>query len=85
MALALLTRSPIETVSEIKGTLYGIEGVALGCLEGRRPWVIEAGTSGIGEEDLRFPTLVDVMVHGSSTEVAKMLLYGIKECSKEEL
>jgi hypothetical protein len=39
---------------EIKGTLYGIEGIAPGFLEGRRPWEDMAGTSGAdGEEEAR--------------------------------
>jgi len=44
-------RTPVELSSEIKGTLYGIEGIAPGYLEGRRPWEDMAETSGDGVED----------------------------------
>ena len=36
MALALAMRTPADPSSEIKVSLYGIEGIALGLLEGRR-------------------------------------------------
>ena len=86
VALALLTRTPVDPESAVKGTLCGVEGVASGYLKGRRPWADEAGTSDASEEDPRFPTLVDLMVrHGGSTDIAETLLRGIKECSKEEL
>jgi len=55
MALACAMRTPVDPESEIKGTIYGIEGIALGFLRERRPWedtnVVaedEAGTSGGG-------------------------------------
>jgi len=68
------------------GTLYGIEGAASGYLEGRRPWEDVARTSGAGEEDERFPTLVDLFVHrGGSIVVAEELIRGIKAHTKEEL
>ena len=58
MALACTMRMPVDPSSAIKGSLYGIKGIALGFLEGRRPWenlsaggVDEAGTSGSGEVD----------------------------------
>ena len=58
MALACAMRTPADPRSEIKGTIYGIEGIALGFLEGRRPWEDfstgggdEAGTSSSGEAD----------------------------------
>jgi len=31
-------RTPVDPQSEIKGTIYGIEGIALGFLRERRPW-----------------------------------------------
>jgi hypothetical protein len=76
----------VDPESEIKGTLYSIEGGALGYLEGRRPWADEAGTSGADDEDLRFPSLIDLFVrHGGLVDVAETLLQGIKVRSKEDL
>ena len=51
MALVLTLRTPVDPSSEIKGTLYGIKGIAPGYLEGRRPWEDMPGTSGAGGED----------------------------------
>ena len=51
MVLALTMRTPADLSSEVKGTLYGIEGIAPRYLEGRRPWEDVAGTSGAGGED----------------------------------
>jgi hypothetical protein len=63
-----------------------IEGAALGYLEGWRPWADEARTSGTGEEDPRFPSLIDLFVHhGRSIEIVEGFLPGIKERTKEEL
>jgi len=49
---------PADPQSEIKGTIYGIEGITLGFLRDRRPWEDlsadggdEAGTSGGGDAD----------------------------------
>lgn len=86
VVLVLITRSPVDPKSVIKGTLYGIDGVLPGYIGGRRPWVDEAGPSEACEEDLRFPTFVDLMLcHGGSTELAADLLRSIKVRSKEEL
>jgi hypothetical protein len=51
VALALAMRTLVDPSSKIKGTLYGIEGIAPGYLEGRRPWEDVAGTSGTSGED----------------------------------
>jgi len=51
VVLALAMRTPTDPSSKIKGTLYGIEGIAPGYLEGRRPWEDVDGTSGVGGED----------------------------------
>ena len=58
VALACAMRMPVDPSSAIKGSLYGIEGIAPGFLEGRQPWedlsadgADEAGTSGGGEVD----------------------------------
>ena len=55
VALACAMRTPADPHFEIKGTVYGIEGITTGFLEGRRPWVDfsvgrgdEAGTSSGG-------------------------------------
>ena len=49
-------RTPADPQSEIKGMIYGIEGIAPGFLRDQRPWVDlrtvgedEAGTSGRGD------------------------------------
>ena len=53
MALACMMRTPVDPQSEIKGTIYGIDGIAPGFLRERRSWEDripaeedEAGTSG---------------------------------------
>jgi len=51
MVLALAMCTPVDPGSELKGTLYGIEGIAPGFFEGRRPWEEVAGASGVGGED----------------------------------
>ena len=98
LALALGTRMLVDPSSEIKGTLYGVKGIAPSYLEGRRPWEDVAGSSGAGEEDVpgtsgsaleddgRFPSLVNLFLHhGGSLEVVQELILGIKERMKEEL
>ena len=52
MALALGVRTPVDPSSKIRRTLYGIEGIAPGYLEGRWPWKDVAGTSGASGEDM---------------------------------
>jgi len=49
-------RTPVDPQSKIKGSLYGMDGLALGFLRDRRPWEEpiaeegdEAGTSGSGD------------------------------------
>jgi len=56
VALACATGTPADPQSEIKGMIYGIEGIALGFLRDRQPWEDlstvgddEAGTSGGGD------------------------------------
>ena len=55
VALACMMRTPVDLESEIKGTIYGIEGIAPGFLRECRPWEDhnlteedEASTSGGG-------------------------------------
>jgi len=52
VALALGVRTPLDPGSEIRRTLYGIEGIPPGYLEGRQPWEEVAGTSDAGGEDV---------------------------------
>ena len=52
MALALGMRMPVDLSSEIRRTLYGIEGISPGYLEGRRPWEDVSETSSAGREDV---------------------------------
>ena len=56
MAIACAMRTPADPQSEIKGSLYDIDGIALGFLRDRRPWEEpnaedgdDAGTSGGGD------------------------------------
>ena len=56
MAIVCAMRTPADPQSEIKGSLYGIDGIALGFLRDRRPWEEpnaedgdDAGTSGGGD------------------------------------
>ena len=58
VALACMMRTPVDPQSEIKGTVYGIEGIAPRFLQERRLWddhkpseEDEAGTSGGGASD----------------------------------
>ena len=58
VALACMMRTLVDPQSEIKGTIYGIEGISPGFLQERRPWEDhkpseddEAGTSGGGATD----------------------------------
>ena len=58
VALACMMRTPVDPQSEIKGTIYDIEGIAPGFLRERRSWEDripteedEAGTSGGGAID----------------------------------
>lgn len=74
VVLALGTRTPVDPSLEIKETLYGIEGIAPGYLEGRWPWEDMAGSSSASEDDVpgtlgstfkdggRFPSLVDLFL-----------------------
>ena len=58
VALSCMMRTPVDPQSEIKGTIYSIEGIAPRFLRQRRPWEDhkpseedEAGTSGGGATD----------------------------------
>jgi hypothetical protein len=92
-------RTPADPLSEIKGTIYGIEGIAPGFLRDRRPWVDlstvgedEAGTSGggggdtgeTGESDSALPRL-PVLAPWGSLETTQELIRGIKARTEEEM
>ena len=56
MAIACVMRTPLDPQSEIKGSLYGMDGIAPGFLRDQRPWEEpsaeegdDAGTSGGGD------------------------------------
>jgi hypothetical protein len=71
---------------EPRRTTYGPKGVAPGYFVSKAPWADEAGPSEFGEEDQRFPTLVNLMLrHGGTTEFAENILRSVKERAKEEL
>ena len=85
VALALLACKPIDPESEVRRTLYNIDGVALGYFVSRAPWIDKVGPSEAGKEDPRFPTFVDLMLcHRGSTELVGKLLLSVKERAKEE-
>ena len=55
VALACMMRTPVDPQSKIKGTIYGMDGIAPGFLRERRSWEYrvpieedEIGTSGGG-------------------------------------
>ena len=48
VALACAMRTPVDPQSEIKGTVYGIEGIGPRFLQDRRPWV---DLSTVGEDE----------------------------------
>ena len=50
VAHACAMRTPVDPQSEIKGTIYGIEGIAPGFLRDRWPWV---DLSTVGEDEAR--------------------------------
>jgi len=91
----------VDPQSEIKGTIYGIDGIAPGFLREHRSWEdripAEAGTSGGGgasetgtwktvDDDGRFPSLVDLFLrHGGSLETVEELIRGVKVRSDQEM
>jgi len=79
VALACMMRTPVDPESEIRRTIYGMDGIAPGFLRERRSWEdripgeeYEIGTSGSKDgtwktvdDDGRFPSLVDLFLrHG---------------------
>jgi len=99
-----MMRTPVDPQSEIKSTIYDIEGIAPGFLREHRLWENripaeedKAGTSGGGcasetgtwktmDDDGRFPSLIDLMLHhGGSLETVQELIRGIKARTEEEM
>ena len=91
-----MMRTPADPQSEIKGTIYGIEGIAPGFLRECRSWEDripaeedEAGTSGGGgasETGTWNPSLIDLFLrHGGSLETVEELIRGVKAREDEEM
>ena len=81
MALACAMRTPVDPSSEIKVSLYGIEGIAPGFLEGQRPWEDPSagredgtGTSGGGGAD-KTGTWMSVDDDGRFTSLIDLFLH----------
>jgi len=95
-----MMRTPVEPESEIRRTIYGMDGIALGFLRERRSWEDripaeedEIGTSGskdgtwkMIDDDGRFPSLVDLFLrHGGSLETVEELIRGVKARVDQEM
>jgi len=100
VALACLMRTPIDPESEIRGTIYSMDGIAPGFLRERRAWEDrippeedEIGTSGSKDgtwktvdDDGRFPCLVDLFLHhGGSLETVENIIRGVKARADREM
>jgi len=100
VALACMMRTPVDPDSEIQGTIYGMDGIALGFLRERRVWEDripaeedEARTSGSQDgtwktvdDDGRFPSLIDLFLrHGGSLETVENLIRGVKARADQEM
>jgi len=100
VALACMMRTPTDPESEIKGTLYGMDGIAPGFLRERRAWEDrfpseedEIGSSGSKDgtwktvdDDGRFPCLADLFLrHGGSLETVENFLRGVKVRADREM
>jgi hypothetical protein len=100
VALACLKRTPPDPESDIKRTIYGMDGIAPGFLRERRAWEDrfpseedEIGASGTKDgtwktvdDDGRFPCLVDLFLrHGGSLETVEGLIRGVKARADREM
>ena len=100
VALASMMRTPADPESEIRRTIYGMDGIAPRFLRERRAWEDhipaeedEAGTSGSQDgtwktvdDDGRFPSLVDLFLrHGGSLEAVEDLIHGVKARADREM
>ena len=88
-----MMRTPVDPQSEIRRTIYGMDGIAPGFLRERRSWedrVVaydlrhgrcggsETGTWKTMDDDGRFPYLVDLLLrHGGSLETVEELIRGV--------
>jgi len=88
-----MMRTPTDPESEIKRTIYDMDGIAPGFLRERRAWEDrfpseedEIGSSGskdgtwkMVDDDGRFPFLVDLFLrHGGSLETVENLIRGVQ-------
>jgi len=95
-----MIRTPVDPESEIRRTIYGMDGIAPAFLRERRAWEDripteedEAGTSGSQDgtwktvdDDGRFPSLVDLFLHhGGSLEAVEDLIGGVKARADREM
>jgi len=95
-----MMRTPTDPESEIKRTIYDMDRIAPGFLRERRAWEDrfpseedEIGTSGTkdgtwktGDDDGRFPCLVDLFLrHGGSLETVEDLIRGVKARADREM
>jgi len=95
-----MMRTPADPESEIRKTIYGMDGIAPGFLRERRAWEDrfpseedEIGTSGSKDgtwktvdDDGRFPCLVDLFLrHGGSLETVEDLIRGVKARADQEM
>jgi len=93
VALACMMRTTVDPESEIRRTIYGMDGIALGFLRERRAWEDrippeedEIGTSGSKDgtwktvdDDGWFQCLVDLFLrYGGSLETVENLIRGVK-------
>jgi len=100
VTLACMMRTPVDPKSEIRRTIYGMDGIAPGFLRERRAWEDripadedEIGTSGskVGtwktvDDDGWFPSLVDLFLrHGGSLKTVEDLIRGVKARADREM
>jgi len=100
VALACMMRTPADAESEIRRSIYGMDGIAPGFLQERRAWEDripaeedEIGTSGSQDgtwktvdDDEQFPSLVDLFLrHGGSREAVEDLICGVKARADREM
>jgi len=93
-------RTPADPESEIRRTIYGVDGIAPGFLRERRAWgdrfpskEDEIGTSGSKDgtwktvdDDGRFPCLVDLFLRpGGSLETIEDLIRSVKARADQEM
>jgi len=100
VALACMMRTPVDPESEIRGTIYGMDGIAPRFLRERQAWEDripteedEAGTLGSQDgtwktvdNDGRFPSLIDLFLHHEgSLETVENLIRSVKARADQEM